>query len=194
MEPITIRSLQHYLYCPHRWGLMEIDRAWAENYFVVKANSLHERVHSGDSYTLRGRKVFTDMEVWDDSIGLIGKVDCVECNNDKFCIVEYKPTKPKSGDIRPEDAMQLFAQKLCVDKTLHTNCGTAIYYGDVKKRFLIDYSDDYDIWLAELSKTLSELRQFIQTGTIPPIRKGQKCSGCSMKDLCMPSILTRRKN
>ena len=27
---ITIRSIQHYLYCPHRWGLLEIDKAWAE--------------------------------------------------------------------------------------------------------------------------------------------------------------------
>ena len=42
---ITIRSIQHYLYCPHRWGLMEIDKAWAENVYVTKANLMHERVH-----------------------------------------------------------------------------------------------------------------------------------------------------
>ena len=42
---ITIRSIQHYLYCPHRWGLLEIDKAWAENIFVTKANLMHKRVH-----------------------------------------------------------------------------------------------------------------------------------------------------
>ena len=34
-QEIAIRSIQHYMYCPHRWGLMEIDRAWAENAFVT---------------------------------------------------------------------------------------------------------------------------------------------------------------
>ena len=35
-EEIAIRSIQHYMYCPHRWGLLEIDKAWAENFFVTK--------------------------------------------------------------------------------------------------------------------------------------------------------------
>ena len=35
MEEISIRSIQHFLFCPHRWGMIEIDRAWAENYFVA---------------------------------------------------------------------------------------------------------------------------------------------------------------
>ena len=57
---ITIRSIQHYLYCPHRWGLMEIDKAWAENMYVTKANLMHERVHDPDqNYTIRGKKVYT---------------------------------------------------------------------------------------------------------------------------------------
>ena len=56
-EEITIRSIQHYMYCPHRWGLLEIDKAWAENVFVTKANLMHERVHNPDrNYTARGRK------------------------------------------------------------------------------------------------------------------------------------------
>ena len=51
---ITIRSIQHYLYCPHRWGLIEINDCWAENIFVTKANFLHERVHDPDKkYSLR---------------------------------------------------------------------------------------------------------------------------------------------
>ena len=193
MEPVTIRSLQHYLYCPHRWGLMEIDRAWAENAFVVKANTVHERVHSGDCYTTRGRKTFTDVDLWNDAIGIVGKADCVEYRRDKPCIVEYKPTKPKAGDIRHEDAMQLFAQKLCLDQLLQTDCETEIYYCDVKRRFPVSFSENRDSWFGELAELLSEMRRYIQSGTIPPIRKKQKCTGCSMKDLCMPSVLTGKK-
>ena len=32
------------------------------------------------------------------------------------------------------------------------------------------------------------MRLNLRNGTIPAIVKGQKCSGCSMKDLCMPKI------
>lgn len=50
-ESISIRSIQHWLYCRHRWGLLEINCAWAENYYVTKANLLHRRVHE-DKYHL----------------------------------------------------------------------------------------------------------------------------------------------
>ena len=28
---INIRTIQHYMYCPRRFGLLEIENAWAEN-------------------------------------------------------------------------------------------------------------------------------------------------------------------
>ena len=69
-EEIAIRSIQHYMYCPHRWGLLEIDKAWAENFFVTKANLLHERVHDPEkNYTARGKKVFTAVPVYNDKEG-----------------------------------------------------------------------------------------------------------------------------
>lgn len=56
-QEITIRSIQHYMYCPHRWGLIEINKSWGENIFVTKANLLHDRVHDPEkSYTGRGKK------------------------------------------------------------------------------------------------------------------------------------------
>jgi CRISPR-associated exonuclease Cas4 len=55
MEPIRIRSVQHYLYCPHRWGLIEIDQAWAENAYVVKGNSLHKKAEEYPSYLNKQR-------------------------------------------------------------------------------------------------------------------------------------------
>ena len=134
-EEITIRSIQHYMYCPHRWGLLEIDKAWAENVFVTKANLMHERVHDPDrNYTVRGRKVFTSVPVYNDleEYNLYGVMDCLECKESKdgvdafhdgkkykLCIVEYKPTKSKQQTHRKDDLMQIFAQKICVDYVFH---------------------------------------------------------------------------
>ena len=78
---ITIRSIQHYMYCPHRWGLLEIDKAWAENIFVTKADLMHERVHDPEkNYTAKGKKVFTSVPVYNDleEYNLYGVTDCLE--------------------------------------------------------------------------------------------------------------------
>ena len=206
-EEITIRSIQHYMYCPHRWGLLEIDKAWAENVFVTKANLMHERVHDPNrNYTARGRKVFTSVPVYNDleEYNLYGVIDCLECKESKdgidafhdgkkykLCIVEYKPTKSKQQTHRKDDLMQIFAQKICVDYVFHCDCETILYYADVKQRIPVDFTDSYREFDNELKDLLCEMRTNLREGIIPPIRKGQQCSGCSMKDLCMPSSLKK---
>lgn len=203
-EEITIRSIQHFLYCPHRWGLLEINKSWAENIFVTKANLMHDRVHDPDrSYTIRGKKVYTSVPVYNDSepYNLYGVTDCLEFTKDKcgitidgskerysICIVEYKPTKPKNLDYREDDLMQVFAQKICVDYVFGCDCNGILYYADVKKRIDLPLKENFEEYDIKLKNILMEMRKNLITGHIPEIRKGQKCSGCSMKDLCMPSI------
>lgn len=204
---ITIRSIQHYLYCPHRWGLMEIDKAWAENVYVTKANLMHERVHdTKNSYTTRGRKVFTSVSVYNDleTYNLYGVTDCLELIRDEengvsvngskekyhISIIEYKPTRPKNLEYRDDDLMQVFAQKVCVDYVFGGDCDGIIYYADEKKRVILPLRQNYEEYDTQLKRTLEEMRKYLKEGKIPAIRKGQKCSGCSMKDLCMPSIKT----
>lgn len=200
---ITIRSIQHYLYCPHRWGLLEIDQAWAENAFVTKANLMHERVHDTDrSYTMRGKRVFTSVSVYNDceEYNLYGKTDCIEATEAeegvpmdgsrkkyKLCIVEYKPTRPKSGEYRDDDLMQVFAQKLCVDYIFGSDCDGVLYYADVKKRISLPLRENFSEYDQRLKRLLKEMRKCLEEGRIPPIEKKQNCNGCSMKDLCMPS-------
>lgn len=201
---ITIRSIQHYLYCPHRWGLLEIDQAWAENVFVTKANLMHSRVHDSDrNYTMRGKHVFTSVSVYNDleEYNLYGKTDCIEAVESKegvqiaggdtkykLCIVEYKPTKPKNGLYHEEDLMQVFAQKICVDYIFGGDCEGILYYADVKKRISLPLKEHFAEYDQHLKQILKEMRMYLESGRIPPIEKKQNCNGCSMKDLCMPSV------
>lgn len=197
---ISIRDLQHYLYCPHRWGLISIDCSWAENYFVTKANLLHQRVHDPDrSYIAKGKKVLTSVTVYDDSLGLYGVTDCIELTKDpegavlegipgkyKLTIVEYKPTSPKDKPFNHEDLVQVFAQKVCVDSIFHCMCDGAIYYADTKKRVMLPLNENYSSYLQELKEILQVMQHNRQNGIIPAIRADQKCNGCSFKELCMP--------
>ena len=191
MEIISIRQIQHYLYCPHRWGLIDIDCSWAENYFVVKADLLHERVHSDGHYSSRGKKVYTDLEVWNDKIGICGKTDCVEFDNGKVTVVEYKPTAPKDGGFNIDDAIQVYAQKLCIDEIFSCSSDAVIYYADSRKRVKLPFDTEADYYDGLLHDILQSIRSNLALGYIPPIKKGQKCSGCSMNDLCIPSVLKK---
>jgi len=191
---IAIRSIQHYVYCAHRWGLLEVDRAWAENYFVTKANILHERVHDKDkSYTHRGKKVLTSMPVYNDSdeYNIYGVTDCIEVSENKdgskkYTIVEYKPRKPKQKEYNEEDCIQVFAQKICVDSIFNCDSECVIYYADVKKRIKLPFEEQFDKYNLWLKKCLKEMRSLLQKNEIPLISTNQKCNGCSMVDICMP--------
>lgn len=201
---ISIRSIQHYMYCPHRWGLLEIDKAWAENAFVTKANLMHNRVHDPSKhYTSKGKRVYTSVQVYNDleDYNLFGVVDCLELIKDSkgvsidgsdekyhICIVEYKPTKPKGKEYHEEDLMQVFAQKLCVDFVFGSDCDAILYYADVKERIMLPVRENFSIYDKKLKELLKEMRENFEKGVIPSIRKGQKCSGCSLKDLCMPTM------
>lgn len=206
---IAIRSIQHYIYCPHRWGLLEIDKAWAENVFVTKANLMHNRVHDPDrNYISKGKKVYTSVPIYNDmdEYNLYGVADCLELTKDKhgvsidgseekykIRIVEYKPTKPKNEEYHEEDFMQVFAQKLCVDYVFGGDCDGVLYYADVKKRVALPLKENFTEYDCQLKALLKEMRMNLEQGIIPSIPDGQKCSGCSMKDLCMPSV-KRPKN
>lgn len=201
---ISIRSIQHYMYCPHRWGLLEIDKAWAENAFVTKANLMHNRVHDPErNYRSGGKKVYTSVPVYNDldEYNLYGVTDCLEITEDKngisidenkekcnICVVEYKPTKPKNEEYHEEDLLQVFAQKICVDFVFGGDCEAVLYYADVKKRIKLPLKENFEVYDRQLKELLKKMRTNLEQGVIPPIRKGQKCSGCSMKDLCMPSV------
>ena len=191
MEQTSIRSIQHYLYCPHRWGLIVIDQAWEENYFIAKAQVVHKRADTVSKYDQRGKKVYTAVRVWNDEFGLYGVTDCIEKDETGYSIVEYKPTAPKIGTFRDEDAIQVFAQKLCVDQVLCCNSRGVLYYADQKKRVELPFEAEYDNYVERIKSILSEMHYLLEKGIIPPVKENQYCNGCSMKDACLPSALNK---
>lgn len=186
---VSIRSIQHFLYCPHRWGLIEINCAWAENYYVTRSDLLHQRVHENGGYVSRSKNVYTAVSVYNDlpQYRLYGVTDCIELSSSgQYSVVEYKPTKPKTSDYNYDDLMQVFAQKICVDHVFGCDCVGYIYYADVKRRVKLPLSENYEEYDKALRQVISKINEYRQKGYIPPIKKEQKCSGCSVKDMCMP--------
>lgn len=199
---INIRTIQHFMYCKRRWGLLEINRDWSENAFVVKANILHENVHDGThSFSDKNKTVRSSVSVYNDKeeYDLYGIADCVEFIKDKngveinglnglysVKLIEYKPTAPAVGEFNETDAIQVFAQKLCADFVWGCNCECFIYYSDKRKRVRLPFDTEFEKYDKTLKALLSEMRGYISENSIPERVKGQKCSGCSLKDICLP--------
>lgn len=190
---IPIRSIQHFIYCPHRWGLLYIDMAWSENEYVTKANLFHKHVHTeGRIYSKPGVKAYNSVPVYNDNDGydIYGILDCLEVaiNNkgeEKFSVVEYKPTMPKKTEYNYDDIMQVFAQKICVDYMFETNAEAYIYYADRKKRIRLPFDKDNRHMQEDLRNTLSYMREYLNKGIIPHADKTAHCGGCSLKNICM---------
>lgn len=193
---VNIRSIQHYLYCCHRWGLIEFDCSFAENFYVYRGNLVHQNVDNNKCIKSRGVIHENSVKVYNDEWGIYGVIDCLELRKNKdgafiskyddnflLTVVEYKATSPKEDKFRYEDKMQLLAQKICVDNLFNTNSKTYFYYANTKKRISVDFiEEDYNF----LKKTIKEMLEFTKNEEIPPINPKQHCSGCSIKNICLP--------
>lgn len=201
-ESISIRTIQHFMYCPRRYALLEINKDWNENAFVVKANLMHEHVHDGSHNFSDNRKVvrsavaiYNDMPDYD----LYGIADCIEFIRSKdgieisgldgkfqVRIIEYKPKSPKAEPFHETDAIQVFAQKICADYVWKCDSEAFIFYADKRKRVRLPFDTEFEKYDSKIKSLLSEMRIILGNHEIPPRKKGQKCSGCSVSDLCFP--------
>ena len=199
---VNIRNIQHYMYCPRRYALLEINKDWAENAFVVKANLLHEHVHDGSHEFSDSRKaVRSSVIVYNDEpqYDLYGVTDCVEFIRDrngvqitgldgtyKVRIVEYKPKAPKDAPFHESDAIQVFAQKICADYIWKCDSEAFIYYSDKRKRVKLPFDEEFSKYDSILRELLNGMREILDRNMIPEKSKAQKCSGCSISDICFP--------
>ncbi len=197
---INIRSIQHYMYCPRRFALMDINKDWVENVFVVKANIMHENVHSGKhEYKSSDKVVLSSVALYNDDFDMYGVADCIEfCKSKdgvrieelggrfKVRIIEYKPTQPKDGSVRETDAIQVFAQKLCADYIWNCDSEGYIYYCDTRRRVKMPFDEEYEKYRNLFDTLTFEMEELAEKGVIPERKKKQNCSGCSMRDVCMP--------
>ena len=139
------------------------------------------------------------MSLYHDELDLYGIADCIEFVRNgtgtyieqlggtfDVNIVEYKPRQPDPGKANEPDAMQVFAQKLCADYIWKCNSTGYIYYSDTRRRVDLHLNEEYDRYYSLLQKLISEMNDILENGNIPARIKGQKCSGCSVKDVCMP--------
>jgi CRISPR-associated exonuclease Cas4 len=192
MQTLYLSRLQHYLFCPRQFALIELECAWEENVFTAEGQVMHEKVNSGGHDTRGNIKTVRTLALGHKSLGLEGIADVVEYHTDEDGTqvpfpIEYKRGKPKS---HRADEVQLCAQALCLED-MH-DCVVAkgaLFYGKTRRRHAVDF----DTELRQITlDAIDDCRHIIESGQTPkPIYSTSKCRNCSLKDHCHPQIFNK---
>jgi len=187
LEPIYLSRLQHYLFCPRQFALIELEDIWIENQFTAEGQVLHQRVNQPDQQKRGAIRTAWALRLAHVALGIEGVADVVEYHKQADggeipYPIEYKRGKPKT---HRADEVQLCAQALCLEE-MHGVAvpDGALFYGEVRRRTSIVFDDE----LRDLTqKTIAACRIIVQTNITPKaIYKSKKCSACSLIDQCHP--------
>ena len=187
LEPIYLSRLQHYLFCPRQFGLIELEDIWAENQFTAEGQVLHQRVNQPDQQKRGAIRTAWALRLSNEALGIEGIADVVEYHKQSDGVeipypIEYKRGKPKT---HRADEVQLCAQALCLEEMHAVNVPNgALFYGEVRRRTAITF----DTELRHLTReTIAACRMIVQTDITPKaIYQSKKCTRCSLIDLCHP--------
>lgn len=192
---LPLSGIQHYAYCPRQWGLVTVDRLWADNVLTAEGNIMHRRAHDeaarerrGDTLVVRGLGVVSH------GLGLLGVCDVVEFILDDAGVplsgedglwrpvpIEYKRGRPKEGD---EDRLQLCAQAMCLEEMLACDIGRGfLFYGETRRREGVGLSEDLRERVATIA---TEMHAMARRGHVPRVRRRRACRSCSLENLCIP--------
>ena len=198
---LQLSGLQHFAFCRRQWALIHIEDQWAENYRTVDGHLMHKRVHDqefresrGDRLTVRGLAVHSAR------LGVSGQCDAVEFfkapagvplqGRDGLWLpypVEYKRGKPKEHSA---DELQLCAQAMCLEEMLCCPVPEgALYYGEPRRRTVVSFTEELR---RQVQDSLAEMHELYQRRYTPKVKPSKACNACSLKDLCLPKLMSRR--
>lgn len=192
MQILYLSRLQHYLFCPRQFALIELECAWEENVFTAEGQVMHKKVNSGGHETRGSIKTMRTLRLGHEALGLEGVADVVEYHTDADgqqtpFPIEYKRGKPKS---HRADEVQLCAQALCLEE-MHdcTVSEGALFYGKTHRRHNVTFDDE----LRQITlDAINDCRHIIDSGQTPkPPYSTSKCRNCSLKDICHPKIFNK---
>lgn len=193
---LMMSGIQHFCFCERQWALIHIDLVWEDDARTASGNIFHERPDGGsherrgDTLTLRGIRVSSS------ELGLSGICDVVELKKDPEGVaidsmdgsytivpVEYKVGRRKADDC---DRVQLCAEAMALEESMGATIESGyLYYGKERRREMVMMDEG----LRQKTRNLSEqMHVMYNSGTIPSAEYNSKCRGCSLFDLCSPSI------
>ncbi len=200
-EFLQLSGLQHFRFCRRRWAIIHIENQWAENFRTVDGALMHKNAHDQGFRETRGDRLITrGLPIYSRALGLSGACDVTEFLRDDGGVtlngregtwrpypVEYKRGAPNE---RSGDHWQLCAQALCLEEMLCCEVTEgALFYGETRRRTVVTFSEELR---DEVRAAAFEMHELHRRGYTPRVKPSKSCNACSLKELCLPKLLSRR--
>jgi CRISP-associated protein Cas1 len=206
-DPLPVRMLNEFVYCPRLFHFMHVEKLWADNHYTVEGKAVHRRVDKLDHVLpdpeqepLEGTsdtpasdeqgdeppQISRSVSLSSPNLGITAKLDLVSTAGDEAVPVETKrgrvPDNPERS-YEPE-RVQLMAQGLLLREHGYTCTHGYLYYHGSRTRVLIPFTPELE------QRTRSFIAQAHAAGTAtelpPPLEDSPKCNGCSLNAICLP--------
>jgi CRISPR-associated exonuclease Cas4 len=191
-EFLSLSSLNHFLFCPRRCAMLRLEQVWADNAFTIEGTHGHRWADRGiDVQSEPGVWAVHGMLLRSRRLRLSGKADVIEFHYQADgppvpYPVEYKRGRRRKWD---NDDVQLCAQGLSLEEMLGVAVPAgAIFHIKSKRRRQVEFTPGLRTRTEEAAQRLHEL---IAAGLTPPPVVKPRCRGCSLREVCMPEVLTR---
>lgn len=193
----TLSALQHFAYCRRQWGLIFVERQWAENARTAEGQVFHQTAHHGPESEARGDLlILRGLRVASPALRLGGVCDVVEFHRSPSGVplmgreglwlpypVEYKKG---SDQTRESDEVQLCGQALCLEDMLCCQIPEgSLFYGETRRRTRVAFDEPLR------QRTLSLLQEMLghmARGHTPAAKPHKGCNACSLRDICLPKL------
>jgi CRISPR-associated exonuclease Cas4 len=182
-----LSALNHLLFCARRCALIHIEGVWAENAYTLEGSLAHKKVHKPESEdeNTTGRLV-RGLWLRSNRLRLVGVADLVEFRPEPYPI-EYKRGRRRRWD---NDDVQLCAQALCLEEMLRIETSRgAIFHVRSRRRREIEFDSPLR---RKTEDAVAQLHALVKAGRVPPPVLHRKCKACSLRNLCMPELITAR--
>ena len=193
----TLSALQHFAFCRRQWGLIFLERQWAENARTAEGQVFHETAHHGPESEARGDLlILRGLRVASPALRLGGVCDVVEFHRSPSGVplmgreglwlpypVEYKKG---SDQTRESDEVQLCGQALCLEDMLCCQIPEgSLFYGETRRRTRVAFDEPLRQRTFSL---LQEMLGHMARGHTPAAKPHKGCNACSLRDICLPKL------
>jgi CRISPR-associated protein Cas1 len=185
-EPlIRVMALHALTYCERLFYLEEVEEIRVADAAVFAGRTLHEELKKAEEESGE----WTSREIASDSLGLVGKVDCLRRADGSFVPYEHKRGRPrrdgKMATAWPADALQVTAYAMLLEDETGTEVkeGRIRYHAEnVTVRIPINDEARQTVFDA-----VARAVQVRQSSERPPVTGNDRfCIRCSLAPVCLP--------
>src|SRR3954451_24717957 len=181
--PMRVMALHDLGYCHRLFYLTEVEGLQAPNAVIFAGRELHASLDADEDGE------WTQLELADPALGLVGKVDAIRRRDGSLIPYEHKRGRArKEGKVAeawPSDRLQVVAYAVLIESAT----GQAIPEGRVRY-----HTDNVTVRVpineaarADLATALAKARRLRESTERPPVTENERlCARCSLAPVCLP--------